>query len=245
MLDKGRKTIRSVKQIIDEQVGRWSLKTNPHPDQRLAGPEKHEVANIIAISSTYGALGEPIANLVSQRLSIPLYDRAIAEQVAAVAQVGVATVQRLDETAEGAVEDFIDALLREHNFTQGEYFEDLSQAIAKLWKQGPCVLVGHGAQYLIPIEHRLAVQIVAPTQVRRQRIAQAEDLSYHEARRRVKQKDAQHEAFLWHFFHRHFDAPTSYDLLINTEQMDAADCAAVIVDAYRRRFVRVAASAGA
>lgn len=193
-------------------------------------------ADVITISSSYGTQGNRIANLVGEMLSIPVHDQAIVTQIASAAHVLPATVETIDETAESRIDDYLDALLREKSFDQHDYFRVLSQVIVALWNRGPCVLVGHGAQYLIPADHRLAVRLLAPPTLRAQTIAQDKRVDEATARHEVKEKDAQREAFIRHFFHAHIDDPLAHDIVINTAHLSAAAAATAIVGAFLHRF---------
>jgi cytidylate kinase len=222
---------------MEAQIGQWRLDAKVRARPRRS---EHRVAaaDVVAISSAYGPLGQRIASMVGGQLRVPVYDRAIVEHVAKTARVRVATVETLDERAQGAIDDYLTALFREKTFNQSEYLKALSETIAALWKHGPCVFVGHAASHLIPQEHRLAVRIIAPEELRTKRVAQMRGLDLGQARRAVKRKDAERASFLRRLFGSKIDDPLGYDLVINTSAMTAAASAAIIVEAYRRTFPR-------
>jgi cytidylate kinase len=193
-------------------------------------------ADVVVLSSAYGSWGLRIATAVGEVLDVPVYNHSIVAHIAKTANVRIATVETLDETARGAIDDYVTALFREKNFNQSDYFRALSQTIAALWRHGPCIFVGHGSHYLIPLHHRLAVRTMASSLVRRRRVEQTEGLDDDMARRKVERKDAEREAFIRRFFGERIEDPLSYDLVINTSQMTITDAAAVIVEAFRRRF---------
>jgi cytidylate kinase len=232
---------KSIPKIMEEQIGQWRLEVKGRARRRRA---EHRVvpADVVAISSAYGPLGQRIATMVGEQLRVPVYDRAIVEHIAKTARVRVATVETLDERAQGAIDDYLTALVREKAFNQNEYLKALSETIAALWKHGPCVFVGHAASHLIPREHRLAVRIVAPADVRTKRVAQMGKLDLDQARRVIARKDAERASFIRRLFGTKIDDPLGYDLVINTAAMTAPDCAAIIVDAYRRSFPRRASA---
>jgi cytidylate kinase len=226
---------RSVVGIVEEQMTRWMLER-----QRwlwsAATDKKAAPADVVVLSVEYGAQGTDIANTVGELLSVPVYDHAIVAQIAKEAHVRTATVETVDETVQGPVDGYLVALVREKNFTQSDYFKVLSHTITELWQRGPCVLVGHGAEHIIPKDHRLAVRIVAPEESRRRLVAQRDCLDDKEARRQVAHKDEERRAFVRHFFHADVKDPLGFDMILNTYRLTVADCAATIVSSYRNMF---------
>lgn len=227
---------RSAAEIVEEQVARWRLEIQQHSCPPSQASPVTRVPDVIVISSAYGSPGLSIAKAVADSLSFPIYNHEIVASIAEEAHVRVATVENLDETAEGSINDYLDALMRENSFSQSDYFRALSHAIIALWKHGPCVLVGHGANNLVPVQHRLAVRVTAPPETRCVAVAIAEDLDRHAARRKVQQQDARLESFMRRFFHAHVEDPFAYDLVLNTHHMTITDSATAVIAAYRRRF---------
>ena len=66
--------------------------------------------------------------------------------------------------------------------------------------------------------------------------AVAEHLDPEEAQRRVEHTDAEHEKFHRLLFDRVIDDPLAYDLVLNTQDIDIDGSAAVVAEAFRRKF---------
>jgi cytidylate kinase len=224
---------RSALQIVDEQFARWQLEVHERSRRPLLPSQVHDV---VAISSAYGSRGLAIAEAVADSLSLPIFNHEFVTSIAEKAHVRVATVEALDETAEGAVDDWLDTLTREKSFSQSDYFRALSHVVGALWKRGPCILVGHGANCLVPADHRLAVRVTAPVEVRCETIVKAEGLDQHAARRKLKHEDVRQEDFMRRLFHVHVESPIAYDLVLNTHHMSVAEAAAAIVTAFHQKF---------
>ena len=227
---------RCMLEIVEEQIARWQLDVWQRLGQPSRGAQGPAPPDVVAISSAYGSQGLLIADAVGECLSLPIYNHELVTSIADEAHVRPATVESIDESAEGSVDDYIDALTREKSFSQSDYFRALSHAVAALCRRGPCVLVGHGAARLVPAEHRLAVRVTAPPEIRCQTIASAEGIDQHRARKNLKHEDDRQESFLRRFFHVHVESPTIYDLVLNTHHMTVADGAAEIVTAFRLKF---------
>lgn len=227
---------RSALEIVEEQVARWQLEVQECARRPSLAAEQPAAPDVITLSSAYGSRGLSIAETVAGTLCFPLYNHELVTSIAEEAHVRVATVETLDETAEGAIDDWLDALIRENSFSQSDYFRALSHAVVVLWKRGPCVLAGHGANRLLPAEHRLAVRVTAPVEVRCETVAKAEGIDQHLARRKVRHEDEREEAFMRRFFHLHVESTIAYDLVLNSHHMSIAEGAAAIVTAFRQRF---------
>ena len=228
---------RSIQQIVEEQVARWQL---DHAATRLSPQRPSERPSVITISRSFGSDGSAIAARVGELLGWPVYDRQVVEQIAKSASVHVQTVETLDEHALGRMDDYLTGLLQERNFDQSDYLKLLVRTVVALWEHGPCVFLGHGAVHVVDRRHALAVRIVLPEHDRAERIAAAQGIDLAHARQRVHRADAEHEAFHRRFFGAIVNDRQNYDITLNSLGIGVDDCAAVIAEAYRRKFTAAA-----
>ena len=222
-------------EIVDRQIRTWRLQQNARVREAQANAVT-ALSNVVAVSSTFGAMGPDVARIVAHSLDVPLYDREVLEHIAKTARIHVETVETLDERAQGALDNYLTALFRENNFDQSDYFRLLTRTVAALWSHGPCVFVGRGSPFIIDRRWALAVRFDAPLALRVERVAKLEHLSPQEARRRVHRVDAERTAFLKHFFDRDGSDPLGYDLVVNTAELDVERAAAIVLAAFRARF---------
>jgi cytidylate kinase len=225
--------IRPVKSIIEEQVYRWRA------EQKKAGPPTTPPAprpNVVTISHHVASHGAAIAAAVAEQLNVPLYDREIVQHIGETAKVQVETVETLDQHVQTRLEEYITALLRENNFHPSDYLRYLTRTVGALWEHGPCVLVGHGCVHLVPRTNALAVRVVAPEAVRIKCLAEREGIEVEQARRLVERTDSERHAYHRKNFNADCEASKYYDLIIDSSGFDVAGCAAVIAEAFRRKF---------
>jgi cytidylate kinase len=224
---------RSIQQIVEEQVGRWRL----DQEARRRAPQRPSARpDVITISRSFGSEGSAIAARVGDILGLPVYDRQVVEHIAQSAAVHVQTVDTLDEQAVGRIDDYLAALLRERNFDQGDYLKLLIRTVVALWEHGPCVFLGHGAVHVVDRRHALAVRIVLPDHDRAERLAASQHIELADARRRVHRADAEREAFHRRFFGAVVNDAQLYDMTLNSLGIGVDDCAALVAEAYRRKF---------
>ncbi|MFH1812166.1 MAG: cytidylate kinase-like family protein [Pseudomonadota bacterium] len=224
---------RNIQGIVEEQIARWRAesRSRPHTNEPPAEPP-----TAIVFSHALGSYGVAIALQVGRQLSIPVYDREILEHIASHARVQLATVETLDERAQGIVDDYLTSIFRESGFDHSDYMSGLGRVVAALWQHGSCVMVGHGCVHLVPRSHALAVRTTAPVEERVRRLALVADLDPIEARRRVTSTDTERAAFHKQRFGIDVEDIRSYDIILDTQYLDILGSAAVIAHAYEQRF---------
>jgi cytidylate kinase len=225
---------RNVQQILEEQVSRWRVERQGSAERPSRVPAAQP--NVLTLSNAYGSTGIAIAIRAGQLLGFPVYDREIVEHIATTTNVRVETVQTLDERAQSRLDDYMTSLLHERNFDQDDYVKALTRTVVALCEHGACVIIGRGAAHILRRKQTLAVRTIAPGSQRVRRIQDMEGLDREAARRRMERVDAEREAFIRRFFGADIHDPMTYDLVINTGEIDADAGAAIVVEAYRRKF---------
>jgi len=227
---------RNVQNIVEEQILRWRAE-RAEPDTGTAAPLIRP--HVVTVAHAVGADGALIAEVVGEMLHIPVYDREIVRHIAENAAVRVETVETLSEKAQGRVEEYLTALVREKNFDRSDYVRHLMRAVAALWEHGPCVMVGNGCVHVVPRTHALAVRIVAPAAVREARLAERMELEPREARWLVQRTDDERSAFHRRSFGADVAACENYDLVLDSTSYEVEAAAAVVAEAFRRKFTTV------
>lgn len=217
--------VRSINQIIEDQVQRW---------HRLRNEPKTPAATIpvITISREPGSGGRLVAQGVAEALGLDLFHQEVIHEMAKSAKVGMRLMKTLDERGLSMVEDWIEAAVNKHHLWPDEYAQVLWKVIGTIGKHGRAVLVGRGANFVLPPEKRFRVRVIAPQAFRVQMVAEKFDLPPTEARRRVIRTGSQRKAFVRKYFNADISDPTNYDMLLNTqtigiEQAVKAICAAI------------------
>jgi len=98
----------------------------------------------------------------------------------------------------------------------GIYLEHLMNVVGVIAKHGHAVIVGRGANFIIPPGECLSVRVVAPLELRVRNIAQVYEVPVETARRRVLHRESRRAAFVKQSFHTDVANPDIYDLLVNT-----------------------------
>jgi cytidylate kinase len=186
---------------------------------------------IVCISREAGAGGGTIGRLVGTRLGWKLYDHEILEVIAQRMEVTADQVLALDELSPGLVQDWLLPLREEHYAPQEAYLDHLAKLITAIGQAGCSVIVGRGANFLLPRDEILAVRIIAPLKVRAQRLAEKMGVSVRTARRAARDLDNRRLRFARTMYHVDAADPHHYDMVVDSASLGIEIAAEVIVRA--------------
>jgi len=208
---------RSIQQIIEEQVQKWNIMRTEKREEKADIP-------VITISREAGSGGQLVAKGIAKRLGFDLFHREVIQEMAESAQVSSRLLETLDEKGLSMLEDWVSSLVHERHLWPDQYLQHLMKVIATIGRHGRAIIVGRGANFVLPPEKRFRVRIVAPQELRVQNVARDLDIPVNEAKRRVIRTNSDRRAFIRKYFNADISDPINYDLVINTETLsvDAA-----------------------
>jgi cytidylate kinase len=105
------------------------------------------------------------------------------------------------------------------------------KVIGTIGNHGRAVIVGRGANFVLPHEKRFAVRIVGPQPWRIKNVAKEFGLSEQDAKRRVMRTESDRRAFIRKYFNADIEDATNYDLVINTATLNVDDAVNVVSSA--------------
>lgn len=190
----------------------------------------------LLLSRECGSGGVGIARQVGKRFGWNVFDREIVDEIARIAHER----ERLIESVDEHVRSYWDRTWREvltasDNFDE-KYLRYLRQVVLSLGYHGAVVIVGRGAQFLLPPPCALRVRLVAPLAQRVKRVAERQEFTVEEARLRVKEFDAARTAFIRKVFKANADSPLNYDLVINTGEISLNAAVEIVAVALREKL---------
>ncbi len=208
---------------------------------------------VITVSRQYGSGGDEIAARVCESLGCRSFDKRLMAQVAS--DIGLSDQEIVDFSEdEYKVRGFLERLFRTQRVVarvgtwtadvrgaRTRAVKDLDEAqavnlvralVRRAAEEGNVLIVGRGGQAILQGEPDvLHVRIEAPTDLRIQRVREAEGLNEDEARRRVIESDRAARDYLRRFYDVDWSDPQLYDLVINTRRISPAAAAEHIVKA--------------
>ena len=180
-------------------------------------PNREIDLRTITFSRQVGSGGRLIAARVSQILALSFFDwDELRHIVAMVAQHGDTDTTRDYDVTEGT--------LRHLALPPAQYRDVLTTAMRGIDGADGGVVLGRGANFILPRERCLRIRIVAPPAIRADYLHRILDLDHRAAMEAVHKGDANRRAFIRHFFDEDIDEDTHYDLVINMDlyTLDAA-----------------------
>lgn len=187
---------------------------------------------LITFTSNFGANGDKIAQKVSDRLGIELFDDQKMQEMVAAMGVSDKEMKDFDEIAPG----FFDRL-----FTKkpARYLELLGSTVYDIASRGEGVITGHGAQaFLKDFGCALHVMITASENTRSRWIAEKQNISEAAAKEIVHKMDRRFKEFIQYAFKRQGNDPSDFDIVINIDKIGADWAVKLIVDIARSEEVK-------
>ncbi len=216
--------MKSIQRLIEEQVNRWQIMQKEQKEEK-------EGVSIITVSREPGSGGRIVAGKLAEKLGIDIFHQEVINEIAKRADVSEKLLETLDERGFSILEDWISSLVYDRHLWPDEYMQHLMKVIGTIGKHGRAVIVGRGANFVLPPEKRFSVRIVAPQPWRIQNVSKEFDITPEEAKRRVNQTESDRRAFIRKYFNADITDPTNYDLVINTATLNVDDTVNVISSA--------------
>ena len=188
---------------------------------------------IITISREFGSGGRTIGKRTAEALGIPCYDRELIQKLAA--KSGFSEVY-IEDTGESAPGGFL-ASAFSHRYGEPNNANCLwkiqYQVITELADQGPCVIVGRCADYILQNKADcLRVFIHADTKFRARRIVEEYGEREASPEQRLREKDKRRAAYHRFYTDMKWGHAQNYDLTLNSGTLGIDRCVDIIRGLY-------------
>ena len=220
----------SIDQLVKQQVKKW--------ESQFSGKnaQADEKSPVITISMEPGSGGSIIAERIAERLGFDYFHRDIVEKIAKTAKIRSQVINSLEKERLTGVKDFISSLVEDQYIHPDTYLRHLLVVISTIAKHGQAVIVGRGANFILPAEDIFAVRVIAPLKKRIHDVALKHRAPIAEAKRRVIQRESRRKAFVRYSFNAEIYDPGHYDLTINTGKMSMESAVEAVIGAVTARF---------
>jgi len=109
-----------------------------------------------------------------------------------------------------------------------QYLKHLMKVILTIGKHGRAVIVGRGAIFILSMESRFRVRVIAPIETRIGNICRDYDVSAKKAKRRMIKTESDRRAFIRKYFNSDIGESVNYDLVINTDTVSVENAVEAI-----------------
>ncbi len=192
---------------------------------------------IITISREFGSGGRTIGRQVAERLGIPFYDKELVEQIALETGFAPKFIEENGEHAPGKsrlsyafASQGIPGVM--NGLSTADFLWSIQcSVIMQLAEQGPCVIVGRNADYILKDRKDvLDVFIHADMDYRADRIVRLYGESEKSPIARLQEKDKRRQINYQHYTGRVWGNANNYDLCLNSASIGLENCVDIIVN---------------
>lgn len=181
----------------------------------------------LTISRELGSLGTAIARTVAERLGYRLVWREVINEAAVSVGSPEIALSQIDDLG------LLDLHPSERAFRA--YHQAVRTIIEKLASKGKVVVLGRAGQVILQDDPTaFHIKILAPLDVRIERIASRRSITPKASRAQIEQSDRNRRCYLKRHYNVEWRDPELYDLVINTLRMDVDKAASLIEDAAAR-----------
>jgi hypothetical protein len=189
----------------------------------------------IALAREAGTPALEVAREVGTRLGWPVYERELPLAIARELRLPPAIVEEIDEKPQSWILECLESFVSKPELSESRYVHHLIGLVRSLGKQGHCVIVGHGAAYILPPASTLRVSLIGANEDRIAALGRRLHMDLRMTAHKVAEINRQHRRFIRDHFCADPAQPRNYDLVLNTEQWSPADCADFIVQALEHK----------
>ena len=192
---------------------------------------------VITLSMEPGSGGSQIARDVAGRLGFDHFHRELLEVIASNANVSAKVIEKLEKERLSGIQDVISQMIDTRYLHTDVYLEHLQKIVQTIGRRGYGVIVGRGANFILPPDKRLAVRVVAPFDERVGRISRHFNVDPEDAEERVLNREEKRAAFIKRAFKQDIRLSAHYDMVINTGILTQDAAARLICAAWCLKFI--------
>lgn len=195
---------------------------------------------IITISREFGSGGRTIGREVANRLGIPFYEKELVDQIALESGFAPNFVEEHGEHAPGLsrlsyafAHQGVPGIM--NGLSTADFLWSIQcSVIMQLADQGPCVIVGRNADYILKDRKDvLDVYIHADKEFRADRIVRLYGESEKSPMARLAEKDKRRQINYQHYTGRTWGTAQNYDICLNSGRLGIDACVDVIIQMYK------------
>ena len=207
---------RSIEQIIEEQVRRWQI-------IRKEEKKEEERISVVTFSREHGSGGDILAERLAEKLGYELFHQEVLHNMAESARVSVQFLETLDEKGVSVLDEWISSLVDKRHLWPDRYLQHLMKIIGTIGKHGQAIIIGRGANFVLPPDKRLSIRVIAPMEERIRNVSKKLGMTVEKAKPRVITTESDRKAFIRKYFNADIGDPLNYDLVINTGNLSIDD----------------------
>ena len=191
---------------------------------------------IITISREFGSGGRTVGRMVAEKLGIPFYDKELVDQIALESGFAPKFVEEHGEHSPSSslfsyafAPQGVPGVM--NGLSTADFLWNIQcSVILQLADQGPCVIVGRNADYILKDRpDALHTYVFADTPYRAERIVRLYGESEKKPEVRLAEKDKRRRVNYQHYTGRTWGQAQNYDICLDTGVLGLEQCRDIIV----------------
>ncbi|MBN1363737.1 MAG: cytidylate kinase-like family protein [Syntrophaceae bacterium] len=223
-----------IDRMVQQQVDKWRKLFDQVMKQGLK-VENFEGGPIITVSREAGAGGSDIARKLAKAMNMDLIGGQIIQHVADSAKMSRRVIESLDEREVTFRETLLSSLFGENRPWPGEFLRHLTRVIGTIGIFGNVIIVGRGANFVLPKERIFRVRIIAPMELRIKYFMEDRGYTKAESEQYIMKRDNNRKAFARKYFNADIADPAHYDIIVNTEKISVTAATEAIIVSFNQR----------
>ncbi len=199
---------------------------------------------VITISRQFGSGGHEVGEKLARQLDVPFYDKALIAMAAKQSGLSEEVFANADEKATSSL--LYSMVMGSYSFgarvpgvnempINDKLFIIQSDIIKKAAAEGPCVIIGRCADYILrEHENCLNVFVHANKEERIRRSVAKKDCEERKAADFVTKKDKQRANYYNFYSNKRWDDLQNYDITIDTSRFTVDEAVELLMDAAKR-----------
>lgn len=190
--------------------------------------------SIITISRQFGSGGRKIGLELSQKLNLPFYEKALFEEASKRSGIHPDFFAGAEGKRDWYFSNVFQSAVAPLNISlDDQIYLAQVQTIHELAKQGPCIIVGRGAnQILAERDDLLNIFIYAERSIRLKRVAEVYGIPENQAEKQLDLIDKNRAAYLKHYANQTFGKAENYHLCIDSGKLGIDNTIKIIEASY-------------
>lgn len=223
---------KAIEDMVRDQVQRSEL--SRRASLLTSGEARSGPPPVVTVSREYGSGGRLVGKALAEELGWSFWDKELVDAIAKNADVGRYVVESFDEKTLSEIQVLARSIFGNRDFGSFYYHKQLAVAVLAIARHGNAVIVGRGANFLLP--KALNVRIEASMDTRIRNAMSYSNVSRSEAIQQIQYNDRERAEFIKRIFGRDIDDHTAYDLTIMMDCFSIRDAVSISLAAVAARY---------
>lgn len=193
---------------------------------------------IITIGRQYGSGGRQIANMISEKTGIPVYDKSLLTEAAQKSGYSSDLFKKRDEKRHifGLSRLFSTQMFNAPNYLDDScMFQMQSEAIRQIAEKGSCIIVGRCANYVLRDMDTTDIFITSPIQTRIDRVTGRLNVDRDTARKIIEKKEKDRAEYYRTYTLGKWGDIANYDLCVDSSVLGLEATADLIISFFTKK----------